>query len=127
MKHQGERLVDITTDTPLSVGDKVTVCLTLKCDNSLDYVAITDQRAGCFEPVEQLPGYIFADGLGFYRQVRDASTEIFIDRLPRGTYQLTYQTFVTQPGTFAGGIATVQSQYAPAETAHSAAAKIHVK
>lgn len=123
----GNKMRRVTTGDMLNVGDLVTVQLTIKCKEAIDYVTISDQRPACIEPVEQLPGYVYVDGLAFYRQVRDASTDIFIDRLPQGTYQLTYTATVTVPGTFVSGIATVQSQYAPASTAHSAAAKITVK
>lgn len=124
---EGTKMRRVTSGETLNVGDLVIVQLTVKCKQAIDYVTITDQRPACMEPTEQLPGYVHVDGLGFYRQTRDASTDMFIDRLPQGTYQLTYEATVTHPGTFVSGIATVQSQYAPASTAHSSAAKISVK
>jgi hypothetical protein len=43
-----------------------------------------------------------------------------VNNLPKGTYLLTYDMYVNNEGKFASGIATIQSQYAPQITAHSA-------
>ena len=92
----------------------------------LEYVAITDERAAALEPVEQLPGNIFENGLYFYRENGDAATNIFIGYLPRGTYHLSYDMTANNSGTFVSGIATLQSQYAPEITAHSAGSTLTV-
>lgn len=110
-----------------SLGSKVRVTLTLKVDTDMDYVAITDERPACFEPVDQLSGTIYCDGLRFYRENRDSSTRIFIDRLPKGTYILTYDMWANNEGSYTSGIATIQSQYAPQYTAHSAGSMIRVE
>lgn len=110
----------------LSVGDKVTVTLTLNVDRDMDYVTIVDDRPACFEPAEQMPTPIFAEGICFYRENRDTSTRLFIDHLPKGTYILTYDMWVNNAGTFASGVATVQSQYAPQFTAHTSGTKLKV-
>lgn len=108
----------------MSVGDRVTVRLTLKVDADMDYVAITDDRPACFEPVEQLPAPVYAEGLRFYRENLDSSTRIFIDHLPKGTYIITYDMWVNNAGYYTSGIATVQSQYAPRYSAHSGGGSI---
>lgn len=92
----------------------------------MDYVTIIDERPACFEPVEQLPEPIFAEGIYFYRENRDSSTRIFIDHLPKGTYVLSYDMWVNNAGQFASGLATVQSQYAPQLSAHSAGSQLTV-
>lgn len=107
-----------------SVGDRIRVQLTIKTKRDLQYVTINDERAACFEPAEQLPKPIYAEGLMFYRENRDDATNIFVTNLPKGTYLLTYDMFVNNEGQFSSGIATIQSQYAPQITAHSAGAKI---
>ncbi|MDE6430628.1 MAG: hypothetical protein K2K65_05625, partial [Duncaniella sp.] len=108
-----------STPANLSVGDKVTVTLTLNVGRDMDYVTIVDDRPACFEPTEQMPTPIFAEGICFYRENRDSSTRLFIDHLPKGTYVITYDMWVNNAGTFASGVATVQSQYAPQFTAHT--------
>lgn len=111
----------------LAVGDRVTVRLLLKADRDMDYVAIVDDRPACFEPVEQLPSPMYSEGICFYRENRDASTRIFIDHLPKGTYILTYDMWVNNAGVFISGIATAQSEYAPQYLAHSAGNRVYVK
>lgn len=110
-----------------ALGERVRVQLTLVAKRNLEYVSIDDERPACFEPVEQLPGYVWGGGLGFYRENLDASTRLFIGYLPQGTYHVTYDMTASLSGTFISGIATLQSQYAPELTAHSGAARIEVK
>lgn len=110
----------------LTVGNKVQVTLTIHVNRDLEYVAITDNRPACFEPVEQLPAPIYSDGVCFYRENRDSATNIFVTNMPKGTYQLTYDMWVNNAGQFASGIATLQSQYAPQLTAHSSGTILNV-
>lgn len=109
------------------VGDRVRVELTLTVEDDLSYVVIEDLRAAGLEPAAQLPAPIVAEGLWFYRENRDAQTNIFIDFLPRGTYRLAYELFASQSGRFSSGVAQVQSQYNPIVSAHSAGMTITVK
>ncbi len=120
---QGVKTVE---PSQLKVGDKVKVQLTIRADRDMDYVTVIDDRPACYEPVEQLPKPIVAEGIYFYRENRDASTRFFITHLPRGTYLLTYDMWVNNAGTFTSGIATVQSQYAPQLSAHSGGTLIRV-
>ncbi len=109
------------------VGDRLKVDLLIKVGREMDYVAIVDNRAACLEPVEQLPTPIVSQGIYFYRENRDAATNIFIDRLPKGTYRLSYEMTVNNAGKFSAGTATIQSQYAPSLTAHSSGAILTVE
>lgn len=109
-----------------NVGDKVRVELTLKVENDLSYVVIEDYRAAGLEPVEQLPKPIFSEGIRFYRENRDSQTNIFVDCLPRGVYRLSYDLFASQSGSFASGVAQVQSQYNPIVSAHSAGMTVKI-
>lgn len=120
---QGVKTVE---PSQLKVGDKVKVQLTIRADRDMDYVTVIDDRPACYEPVEQLPKPIVAEGIYFYRENRDASTRFFITHLPKGTYLLTYDMWVNNAGTFTSGIATVQSQYAPQLSAHSGGTLIRV-
>lgn len=111
----------------LNVGDRVTVRLTFKVGQDMDYVVIVDDRPACFEPAEQLPSPIYAEGLCFYRENRDSSTRIFIDHLPKGIYQLSYDVFVNNAGRYVSGVAQAQSEYAPQYSAHSSGDVVSVK
>ena len=110
-----------------ALGERVRVQLTIVAKRNLEYVSIDDERPACFEPVDQLPGYVRNGGLSFYRENLDASTRLFISYMPQGTYHVTYDMTAALAGSFISGIATLQSQYAPELTAHSGAARIAVK
>ncbi len=90
-------------------------------------VAVTDERSACLEPTVQLSGYTSSDRIGYYKEVRDANTNLFFGWLPKGTHVVSYDCTVSQEGTFSCGIATAQSQYSPTAVAHSAGSIIHVK
>ena len=65
----------------LRVGQRISVTLTLKVDRDMDYVTIIDERPACFEPVEQLPEPIFAEGIYFTARTailqQESSSTIF--------------------------------------------------
>lgn len=111
----------------LRVGDRVLVTLTVDCRKTIDYVAISDGRGACFEPVEQTPRYQYSEGVGFYLEPRDASTQIFISRLPKGLYRITYDVTVNTAGEYISGIASIQSQYDPSMAAHSSGRRLTVE
>lgn len=109
-----------------ALGERVRVQLTVKAKRNLEYVSIDDERPAAFAPVDQLPGFVWDGSLGFYRENLDASTRLFIGYLPQGTYHITYDMTAALGGEFISGIATLQSQYAPELTAHSAGNIIYV-
>lgn len=109
-----------------AIGDRVKVTLTLEVGKDMSYVVINDKRAAGLEPAEQLPAPVYSEGLCFYRENRDSQTNMFINFLPKGTYMLEYELFATQAGEFASGVAQVQSQYNPLNTAHSGGALIEI-
>jgi len=111
----------------LKVGDLVQVNLTVIANRDMDYVAIIDDRGACLEPVEQLPEPMYSEGICFYRENRDNATNMFITHLPKGTYRLSYEMYVNNAGTYSAGIASAQSQYAPALSAHSSGTTLTVK
>ncbi len=111
----------------VKVGDRIRVTLTVTCDRDIEYVAVTDPRAACLEPVDQLSGYAQSDGVWFYREVRDSSTNIFIPFLSKGTHVISYDCTADRAGDYSLGVADAQSQYAPEITAHSAGALLPVE
>lgn len=111
----------------LKKGMKVRVTLFITVGRDMDYVAVTDERSACLEPVDQLSGYTSSDGKFFYREVRNASTNLFFEWLPKGHHVISYDCTVSQEGDFSCGIATIQSQYSPSAVAHSAGSLLQVK
>ena len=106
------------------VGDKVKVRVIIKTNKDMDFVTMTDERAACFEPVDQLSGYRSEDNTWFYQETKDTQTNVFVTSLNKGTHIIGYDVWVTNPGEFTSGIATIQCQYAPQLSAHSAGKKI---
>lgn len=124
-RHATESDEWVTIDS-LRVGDRVKIQLVIKVSREMEYVSIVDERAACFEPVEQLPKPIYSEGLYFYRENRDAATNIYVTHLPKGTYIIDYEMYVNNSGTYSSGVATLQSQYAPQLTTHSSGSSINV-
>lgn len=116
----GTAVRPIAEGETLSLGQRIRVQLTVTSERDIDYAVITDGRGGCMAPVEQLSHYVWQDRVGFYREVRQESTNFFLPRLPKGDFILEYDCFAGQEGTFSIGIATLQSLYAPTLSAHSA-------
>ncbi len=110
-----------------NVGDKVKVRVIIKTNKDMDFVTMTDERAACFEPVDQLSGYRSEDNTWFYQETKDTQTNVFVNSLRKGTHIIGYDVWVTNPGEFTSGIATIQCQYAPQLSAHSAGKTITVK
>ena len=102
------------------MGDKVKVRVIIKTNKDMNFVTMTDERAACFEPVDQLSGYRSEDNTWFYQETKDTQTNVFINGLRKGTHIIGYDVWVTNPGEFTSGIATIQCQYAPQLTTHSA-------
>lgn len=116
----GTAVRPIAEGETLGLGQRIRVQLTVTSERDIDYAVITDGRGGCMAPVDQLSHYVWQDGTGFYREVRQESTNFFLPRLPKGDFILEYDCFAGQEGTFSIGIATLQSLYAPTLSAHSA-------
>lgn len=116
----------IETTSP-RLGEKARIQLLINTSRDLEYLTINDERPASFEPVDQLPGYVWSAAASFYRENSDSRTRLFIDYLPRGTYYLTYDMTVSMSGDFASGPATIQSQYAPEITARSESFRLTVE
>ncbi len=112
--------------TAFALGERVRVQLTVEAGRDVEYVAITDERPAAFAPVEQLPGYVWDGSISFYRENNDATTNLFISYLPKGTYHIAYDMTASTSGSFTSGIATLQSQYAPELTARSGGCTVRV-
>lgn len=121
----GDREID--RESVLSVGDKVTVSITVSADRDMDFVRIKDEKPACLEAASQLSSYSWSDGLGYYRVNKDASVEFFVDSMRKGTYTITYDAYVTRSGNYVSGPASVISVYAPQFGSHSEGFTITVR
>lgn len=110
----------------LAKGDKVRVELTIISQRDMDYVCVMDGRAACLSPTEQLSGFVWQDGTGYYRDVHNDYTNLFFDFLRKGVTITGYDCHVSQNGEYSAGIAQTQCLYAPLQTAHSGGSVIRV-
>ena len=122
----GPVIEPITTTTTLKVGDKVKVRIELRVDRDMEYVQMKDMRASGFEPTNVISSYKYQDGLGYYESTRDAATNFFFARLPKGNYVFEYPLIVTHNGDFSNGITSIQCMYAPEFASNSEGIRIKV-
>jgi hypothetical protein len=123
----GPVLEPIADNGTLKAGDKLVVRIVVKTDRPLEYVHMKDMRAACFEPVNVISQYKWQDGLGYYESTRDASTDFFFDRLPKGTHVFEYPLFAGQAGNFSNGVTTIECLYAPEFAFHSEGIRVNVE
>jgi uncharacterized protein YfaS (alpha-2-macroglobulin family) len=86
-----------------------------------------DMRAAGFEPVDVLSEYKWQDGLGYYQNTKDASTNFFFDHVRKGVYVFEYDLRANNKGNFSNGITTIQSMYAPEFSSHSEGVRVLVE
>ena len=127
VKNGKEVLSEVSNNTHLKVGDKLVVRLVLRTDRDLEYVSLKDQRASCLEPLQQISGYRYSEGTGYYQSAKDAAMYYFFEHLSKGTYVFEYPLFVTNKGRFSNGITTVQCLYAPEFLSNTGSVRIQVK
>ncbi|MBW8360412.1 MAG: hypothetical protein K0M63_11505 [Weeksellaceae bacterium] len=122
----GEELQKITAATPLKVGDKVTVRMILNTDRNMEFIHLKDMRAAGFEPLNVISGYEWKNGLGYYQSTKDASTNFYIQYMPKGKYVFEYDYVCNASGTFSNGITTLQNYYAPQMNAHTMGTRVTI-
>ena len=113
--------------TKIEIGDELVVRLVVTSDRDYEFLELADHRPSLTEPVDVLSGWRFADGAGWYVAVRDTSTQMFFERLPRGTHVFEYALRAAHRGTASSGFATIRSRYAPEFSAHSASVSVEVR
>jgi 5-hydroxyisourate hydrolase-like protein (transthyretin family) len=124
---RGEAIEPIKEDgSNLHIGDLVRVKLEISADRSVDFVHLRDQRASTLEPTQVISSYRWETGLGYYMSTRDASTDFFIDRLPKGNFVIEYDLRVERVGDFSSGPATINCMYAPEFSNHSEGRRVIV-
>lgn len=89
------------------VGDKVKVRLTIEADRNYDFVTVTDNRAACLEPVNQLSGYRY----GCYQEMKDKYSAYHYNMLSKGTHVIETEYYIEREGTYHSGSATAVCAY----------------
>jgi hypothetical protein len=123
----GPELVPAGDGVAVEVGDELVVRLVVTSDRDYEFLELADHRPSLTEPLDVLSGWRFGDGVGWYVAIRDASTRLFFERLPRGTHVFEYGLRVAHRGAASSGFAHIQSRYAPEFSAHSKSVALEVR
>lgn len=118
-----QKNVLLSPDTPLSVGARITVRITIEAKHDLDFVQVTDRRAACMEPVELLSGY----RNGAYCSPKDNATNYYFDRMTKGRHVIETVYYVDRIGTYETGTCSAGCAYAPEYRATATSRTITVK
>ncbi len=96
-------------NSPLKVGDRIKVRITITSTRDLDFVQVLDRRAACMEPVRQLSGY----HNGAYCSPKDFSTNYYYHGIAKGKHVLETEYYIDRAGVYETGTCTVQCAYSP--------------
>lgn len=107
----------------LKVGDHIKVRITVRADRDLDFVQVSDKRAACMEPLQQLSGYRW----GYYCSPRDNQTNYYFYGLAKGTHTVETEYYIDRCGTYTSGTCTAQCAYAPEYIARTPAVVLSVE
>jgi uncharacterized protein YfaS (alpha-2-macroglobulin family) len=130
--------VPLNDGETLKSGDRVQVVLTVEAKNNYEYLLFEDLKPAGLEAVQIRSGEtmyvreIKSDG-GFtgrsrwvYQELRDRKVALFIDRLPEGVWQLTYEMRAEAPGEFHALPVLGHAMYVPEIRTNGAEARIRV-
>ncbi len=84
---------------------------------------ISDPRAAAFEPADNISGYQYSNGFGYYKSVRDTGLDTFAESLPRGISEVDYELVVAMSGQFTSGPTKLQCMYNPSAVAYGVVQK----
>jgi len=113
----------IVEGNDFKVGDKVTVRIDIKADRDYDFVTVSDRRAACMEPLQQLSTYRW----GYYISTKDNTTNYYFDCLSKGSHRIETEYYIDRKGTYTTGTCEAQCTYSPGYKATAKALKITVK
>ena len=121
----GDKVID--ENTILKVGDVIRVQLIIDSPAYMDFVQIKDPLYSCMQPREQLSSVLWSDGMLYNKQVRNASVNLFVDKLGKGIHTLSYDVYITKRGTFKSGLTIAESAYFPMLRSFSSSQTLNVE
>lgn len=113
--------------THLEIGDRINLRFLLSADKDYEFVCFKIGRAACLEPTDAISGYGYMNGLGYYKEVKDASINYYFDVLPKGTYVLEMECYVERAGTYRMGNMKMNCVYAPEFSAIAEGKELNVE
>jgi len=112
-KNGKNELFRLSESSPIELGDRILVRLTLNNKQAMDFVHLRDYLPAGFENQNPLSGFYWQGNIGFYQSPRDIATDYFIHHLPKGEFVIEYELNATSAGVLNIGPAKIQSLYAP--------------
>ena len=97
--------------SPLKVGDRIIIRITIETERDYDFVQVQDKRAACLEPVKQLSGYDWRGG--YYCAPKNYTTNYYFDGLSKGRHIIETEYYIDREGTYETGSCTAQCAYSP--------------
>ncbi|NQX84728.1 MAG: carboxypeptidase-like regulatory domain-containing protein, partial [Flavobacteriaceae bacterium] len=73
----GEKLIPITPNYKVKIGDLITVHIEIISKNDMEFVHLKDLRASGLEPIDVLSKYKWQDNIGYYQATKDVATHFF--------------------------------------------------
>jgi hypothetical protein len=113
--------------THLKIGDRINLRFLLSADKDYEFVCFKIGRAACLEPTDAISGYGYMNGLGYYKEIKDASINYYFDVLPKGTYVLEMECYVERAGTYRMGNMKMNCVYAPEFSAIAEGKELNVE
>ena len=130
--------VPLNDGETLKSGDRVEVVVTIEGKNNYEYLLFEDLKPAGLEAVQIRSGesmYVrqLKSGGGFtgqtrwvYQELRDRKVALFIDRLPEGVWQLSYEMRAEAPGTFHALPVLGHAMYVPEIRTNGAEARLRI-
>lgn len=119
-----EKLIPIHDTGKVFKGDLICVVMDIKVRSFAEFIHVSHARPCILEPTDALSGYIYADGLSFYRRNTDTHTDFYIGSMHPGSYKLKTYFSINQSGHALGGLSTLQHMYLPEWSTYDKAHKI---
>ncbi len=94
-------------------GSRITLTQRIMADADYEYVTVVVPRPAALEPVEQLSGCRYQDGLCYYLEVADSELRYHILSIPRGHYRFAQDYYVERSGQYHMGVSTIRCTLAP--------------
>ena len=130
--------VPLSDGETIKSGDRIEVVVTIEAKNNYEYLLFEDLKPAGLEAVQIRSGeslYVreLKSSGGFtnrsrwvYQELRDRKVALFIDRLPEGIWQLSYEMRAEAPGTFHALPVLGHAMYVPEIRTNSAETRVRI-
>ncbi|HKU77363.1 MAG TPA: alpha-2-macroglobulin family protein, partial [Pyrinomonadaceae bacterium] len=130
--------VPLSDGETVKSGDRIEVVLTVEAKNNYEYLLFEDLKPAGLEAVQIRSGesvYVreLKSGGGFtgrqrwvYQELRDRKVALFVDKLPEGIWQLSYEMRAEAPGTFHALPVLGHAMYVPEIRTNGAETRVRV-